>query len=81
MIPDLKWFHSSDKARRGFCQECGASLFYERLGEKNLSIAAGMLDATERLNTIAHIFIDDKPDYYEVDDDLPKFSQYHNNEL
>ena len=23
----LKWFRSSEGARRGFCQECGASLF------------------------------------------------------
>ena len=73
----LKWFRSSDKARRGFCQECGASLFYERIGEKNISIAAGMLDSTAGLKTISHIFMNDKPDYYVIDDKLPKYEGYH----
>ena len=73
----LKWFRSSDKARRGFCQECGASLFYERIGEKNISIAAGMLDSTAGLKTISHIFMNDKPDYYVIDDKLPKYKEYH----
>ena len=77
----LKWYISSDKARRGFCQECGASLFFERIGEKNISIAAGMLDTTKGLKTISHIFINDKPDYYVIDDKLPKFKDYHKNVL
>ena len=77
----LKWFQSSDKAKRGFCEECGASLFYERIGEKNISIAAGMLDSTTGLKTISHIFMDDKPDYYLIEDKLPKYKLYHENEL
>ena len=77
----LKWFRSSDKAKRGFCRECGASLFFERIGEKNISIAAGMLDYTSGLKTISHIFINDKSDYYIVDDELPKYKKYHENGL
>jgi len=73
----LKWFRSSNQARRGFCQECGASLFFEHLGGSTISIAAGMLDFSIGLKTIEHIFFDDKPDYYEIDDDLPKHCQYH----
>ena len=73
----LKWFRSSNEARRGFCQECGASLFFEHLGGSTISIAAGMLDFSEGLKTVEHIFFDDKPDYYEIDDNLPKHSQYH----
>ena len=73
----LKWFRSSNEARRGFCQECGASLFFEHLGGSKISIAAGMLNFSEGLKTIEHIFFDDKPDYYEIDDDLPKHSHYH----
>jgi len=77
----LKWFCSSNEARRGFCQECGASLFFERLGGSTISIAAGMLDFSEGLKTVEHIFVDDKADYYEIDDDLPKYSLYHKKEL
>ena len=28
----LKWFKSSKKARRGFCNKCGASIFFKFLG-------------------------------------------------
>jgi hypothetical protein len=73
----LKWFRSSNEARRGFCQECGASIIFERLGGSNISIAAGMLDSSKGLKTVEHIFVDDKPDYYEIEDDLPKYPQYY----
>tara|TARA_B100001123_G_C14509967_1_gene709910 strand:+ start:120 stop:464 length:345 start_codon:yes stop_codon:yes gene_type:complete len=77
----LKWFRSSEKAKRGFCQECGASLFYEKIGEKNISIAAGMLDSTRELKSICHIFMNNKPEYYLIEVDLPKYKQYHENRL
>jgi len=34
-----------------------------------------MLDSTEGLKTIKHIYIDDKPDYYLIDDTLPKYPE------
>jgi len=71
----LKWYRSSNEARRGFCQECGASLFWERLGASTISIAAGMLDLAHGIKTIGHIYCSDKPEYYEIVDDLPKFPQ------
>ena len=71
----LKWFRSSKEARRGFCQECGASLFWERLGGSTISIAAGMLDLGQEVKTIGHIYCSDKPAYYEIADDLPQFPQ------
>ena len=77
----LKWFRSSKIAKRGFCQECGASLFYERIGEKNISIAAGMLDSTSGLKTISHIYMNEKPNYYLIKDDLPKYKKYHENKF
>jgi hypothetical protein len=35
-----KWFQSSDKARRGFCADCGTPLAYETGGEIELAIGA-----------------------------------------
>ncbi len=40
----LKWYRSSDKARRGFCRRCGSSLFWDADGSELLRIAAGTLD-------------------------------------
>ena len=37
----LKWFLSSSKAKRGFCKNCGASIFFKRSGSKAISISAG----------------------------------------
>lgn len=69
----LRWYPSSDFARRGFCAECGASLFWQRVESDEIGIAAGTLDGPTGLATVAHIFMDDAGDYYVVDDGLPRF--------
>ncbi len=66
----LAWYRSSESARRGFCRDCGASLFWEPLGEERISIAAGSLDPPTGLETTRHVFVAHKSDYYEISDDL-----------
>ncbi len=73
----LKWYNSSKKARRGFCMNCGASIFYERFGSKKMSIAAGMFESIDFLKSKEHIFFNEKPNYYEINDKLIKWSQYY----
>ena len=69
----LKWYQSSESVRRGFCSECGASLFYEATDRKGrIGIAAGTLDPPTGLKTVAHIFVSDAADYYELTDGLEK---------
>ena len=68
----LKWFKSSKKARRGFCNKCGASIFFKFLGSDDISIAAGMFQNPTKLKTTKNIFVKGKLDYYK----LPKFSRY-----
>ena len=72
----LKWFKSSKKARRGFCNKCGASIFFKFLGSANISIAAGMFQNPTKLKTTMNIFVKEKLDYYKLDNKLPKFSRY-----
>lgn len=64
----LTWYNSSDKARRGFCRDCGSSLFWEAAGRDYVSIAAGALDLPTGLITARHIFVEDKGDYYRIGD-------------
>jgi hypothetical protein len=71
----LAWFRSSEAARRGFCRECGASLFWERIGSDGISIAAGTMDGPTGLRTVRHIFTADRPDWYTIDDGLEQFPQ------
>jgi hypothetical protein len=66
----LRWYQSSPKARRGFCAECGASLFWEPIGEERVSINVGALDAPTGLRTVRHIYTAGKPDWDEIDDGL-----------
>ena len=72
----LKWYKSSEAARRGFCAECGAILFWESATDDSYAIGAGSLDAPTGLRLASHIFVDDKSDYYEIDDGLPQFAGY-----
>ena len=72
----LKWFRSSKRAKRGFCNKCGASIFFKVIGTKNISIAAGMFNRPVKLKTIMNIFIKGKLDYYKLDHHIPKFKRY-----
>ena len=72
----LKWFNSSTKARRGFCNNCGASIFFKRFGSSTVSISAGLFKNPTKLKTISHIYIQNKRDYYKISDNLPKFKKY-----
>ncbi len=69
----LKWSESSKIARRGFCGDCGSSLFWEPADRDHLAIAAGSFDQPSGLITLGHIFTDDKGDYYTIDDDLERW--------
>jgi hypothetical protein len=71
----LKWYSSSPVARRGFCSECGASLFWDRIGAETISIACGSLAPPSGVKIVGHIFMADKGDYYEVTDGLPQRDQ------
>ena len=67
----LSWYRSSDIARRGFCRDCGSSLFWERIGTDQISVAAGSLEAPTGLTTALQIFAEDAGDYYEIDIRVP----------
>jgi hypothetical protein len=72
----LRWYQSSAKARRGFCGECGSSLFWQRIGAEKISIAAGCLDKPTGLKTVAHIFTAHRGDYYEITDGLKQSAEW-----
>ena len=71
----LRWYHSSNFAKRGFCSKCGASVFYKIKKSNNISISAGMFTNPTKLKTHSNIFIKDKLDFYKIDPGLPKFKK------
>jgi hypothetical protein len=75
----LKWYESSKdetaNVHRGFCTECGSSLFWHPKDQSNIAIAAGSLDSPTHLKTIGHIWCSQIADFYKIEDDLPQFEE------
>jgi hypothetical protein len=72
----LRWIDSPDSvwdARRGFCAECGSSLFWQIPGSRTVSIAAGCLDSPTGLETTEQIWVSSAGDYYEVDEGIRSY--------
>ncbi len=69
---NVTWYKSSSFARRGFCRVCGSKLFWDDGGEF-VGLNMGSLDQPTGLKLDRHIFVEDKPDYYEIEDKLPQF--------
>lgn len=62
----LKWYRSSDAARRGFCGECGSVLFWKGDGLDYTAITAGSIDSDLGVPLAGHIFCASAGDYYEI---------------
>lgn len=59
----LAWYHSSARARRGFCRQCGGNLFWQNADLATISIMAGSIDDPTGLETIDNIYVEDASDY------------------
>ena len=62
----LKWYAASDFAKRGFCKECGSSLFWKKNDSDVTSICAGTIDGKTGLKLGGHIYTADAGDYYVI---------------
>ena len=81
----LRWTNgprSDAGARRGFCSECGSSLFWDAPELKTISVAAGTLDGPTGLHVASHWYVSQAADYYEIPDDgLPHHPRSGEGEL
>jgi len=70
-----RYFRSSPRVRRGFCENCGSPLTYEneRLEAEIHIYAASLLDPNNA-SPICHTFVDEQLSWFEVLDDLPRFA-------
>ena len=72
---NIRWHRSSEKVRRGFCAECGSSLFFDPVDHEKhawTGIALGAFDTPTETRMALHIFVAEKGDYYEITDGLPQ---------
>lgn len=69
----LAWYESSQTSRRGFCRECGSSLFFDHGPDEPIGITAGSLDGDPGLRLAAHIYVDEAGGYYALGDEAERF--------
>lgn len=70
---NLGIYNSSDWAERGFCKNCGSSLFY-RLKDNSFYAVSSELFNDSELNFVSQVFIDAKPDYYDFLNETQKMT-------
>lgn len=69
------WFASSPGVRRGFCTQCGTTLFSERASGNVIGLSMGSLDEPDRFSPTEHIWISSKQAWLTLADDLPQHWQ------
>ncbi|PHI28320.1 GFA family protein [Budvicia aquatica] len=64
----LKLYQSSDWGKRGFCQNCGTSLFWQTTDGQQTYVSYSSLELSdeekEKLKLAAEIFVDSQPKFY-----------------
>lgn len=75
----LRWIDSPESdsdARRGFCRECGSSLFWDPPRRDTIAVAAGSLDEPTGLQVVGHVYVSQAPDYEALPNDgLPRYER------
>ncbi len=71
---NLKWYDASDIGERGFCRECGSTMFWRSkdAAPGEWAVSAGTLPDDSVAPIFEHIWNDDKPPYYEFADTTPR---------
>jgi len=59
-------YASSDWAERAFCSKCGSSLWYEFKPTGARTFVAGLFDLPKDMPIKQQIFVDEKPDWYDL---------------
>jgi hypothetical protein len=69
------WYPSSAVVLRGFCPNCGTSLFSKRADGSTISLLMGSLDAPDRFAPTEHIWVSSKQAWLTLADDLPQYAE------
>jgi len=71
----LRVFTASNGTQRKFCVDCGSSLVFVPSNDTGevVEFALGTLDTSIDQRPDAHIFVDSKSSWFEIDDELPQY--------
>lgn len=75
MTGPIGWYASSETVRRGFCTQCGTSLFSERAAANTIGLTVGGLDDPARFTPESHIWVSRKQPWVMLPDDVPLYQE------
>ena len=75
MAGPVGWFDGGLGLRRGFCTQCGTTLFSERASAGGIGLTMGSLDEPDRFQPTEHIWVSAKQAWLRLDDGLPQYAE------
>ncbi len=67
----LRWYTSSKQSKRGFCSDCGSSLFFtSSLCPGEIHVARALVQGEEVERPQYHCFVEEKVEWVSIDDSL-----------
>lgn len=73
----IKFYESSPGEHKGFCSECGSSLFTKFDDNPDvLGFPLGTLDTDPKVKATRHIYVGSKAPWHEITDDLPQHQKF-----
>lgn len=73
MTGPIRWYDAGTGVRRGFCPECGTTLFSERQGANTIGLTMGSLDRPDSFSPSEHIWTASKQRWIALADGLPQY--------
>lgn len=71
----VSWYGSSEDLRRGFCSNCGTTMFSHRASLDAVGLTMGSLDDPDRFTPAAHIWMSRKQAWLALDDGMPCYAE------
>jgi len=72
----IKFYESSPGEHKGFCSECGSSLFTKFDNKPDwIGVPLGTLDSDPGVKAAHHIYVKSKAPWFDITDDLPQFDE------
>jgi len=68
-------YESSPGKKRCFCCRCGSHVYAVVDGHPDVFLRLGTLDGDPGVRAEAHIWVNDKAPWYEINDELPRFPE------
>ena len=74
-LGEPQWRASSDKAERGFCPNCGATVSFRYIGSDNVDVAVALFDDPKAFPPTHDIYTESVQPWTKLDPTVPQFKR------